>query len=308
MTTSTSKTPEQTPALMAILDVWEAYLDGDAGKEDVVGVLHQVGFAAEQHLEHLEALITQGRSSMDDPFVAQIGTAFARLIKAVGRLEQALEEAAPNETEFSAGLDMVRGATQALLSSHSQFLRDVQKDHWTECPSCQSRNSSSNTFCNNCRKPLPKTVVLSVAGEWSNYVAEEVTQIRTEDFSTTDNYRALESAVEGWADGRVQTRELRETVNRIVSSTEVHMRENRKLLEQFSGAGSEGLRLVEKLMKLERTLESAHHTLTRLLNATYDESLRSAVLRVRLTEYKLSAKELARLYFAIKSVHEGQAR
>ena len=297
---------EETPALAALLDAWEAYLDYEALDEDVIGVLHQIGFSADQHLRGLEEQIASGRTSVEDPVVCHIGEAFASFLKAVKMMLRQFEPGVMDEdtSRFEAGFKLARQATQRLISVHSGFLAAAEEESWTFCLSCRTRNKTTNRFCNCCNLPLPKSVEMVVDGKWSEFVAEEVTLLDDLPFDRTENYDRLEKAFAAWLDDRSQRAHLLAVLKQVIVNTEEHLIDNQKLKDHLLDINDPRPELWDVLEQTDEALESSIRALQNLLEGLHQRNPLPPILKVRLKEYRLISQTIARLYFALKQAHE----
>lgn len=297
---------EDTPALAALLDAWEAYQEYEALDEDVIGVLHQIGLSVEQHLQGLERQIASGEATVDDPVVCAIGEAFVSFLKAVKMMLKQFEPDVGEEdtSRFEIGFQLARQATQQLIAAHSGFLAAAEEDSWVFCISCRTRNKAANRFCNCCHLPLPKSVEMVVDGKWSEFVAEEVTLLDDLPFDRTENYDRLEKAFEAWLEDRSQRANLLAVLKQVMANTEEHLADNQELKERLLDINDTRPELWDVLEQTDEALETAGRALQNLSDGLQQKNPLPPILKVRLKEYRLISQSIAKLYFALKQAHE----
>lgn len=297
---------DETPAMAALIDVWEAYKMSEASDKDVIGVVHQVGLSLEQHLVGLEKEVARGRSSLQDDTVTLIGGAFVRFQKAIKLM---LEQFTPgtswtHRNPFESGLELARSATRKLLIAHQRFLEEAERDAWLTCPACSSRNRAENSYCNSCLQPLPVPVEICEDGVWVEYVAEELKKVQQGDFRDTPNFKRLDSAINSWAEGELMLSELDSLIQRILAETERHLQANTELRQELQSGGEPRGELSKALKAVEEHLETALRALRRLAMGVRETPVRKAVVRVRLVDYQLASQALASSYFTLKRAYE----
>ena len=124
--------PEQaedfdSPALMALRDVWDAYVEGEADSDDVVGVVHQIAASLEQHLDVLQEQVNQGTSDVYDPIFSSVCKAFMSHLQALKHMLKEFQgEADDGRCFFEEGYEMAQKATNQMMEAHHKTMARIE--------------------------------------------------------------------------------------------------------------------------------------------------------------------------------------
>lgn len=114
------------PALLSLREIWDAYLEGEADDGDVMGVIHQIGASLELHLDVLQEQVNSGKSDVYDPVFGTICRAFMSHLEALKHM--AKEFAADKDEEqsyFEEGYEMAQEATNQMMAAHDGGMQRI---------------------------------------------------------------------------------------------------------------------------------------------------------------------------------------
>lgn len=114
------------PALMALRDIWDAYVEGEVDDEDVVGVIHQIAASLEQHLDVLQEQVNQGKSDVYDPIFSSVCKAFMNHLQALKHMLKEFQGETDDERcFFEEGYEMAQKATNQMMEAHDKTMARI---------------------------------------------------------------------------------------------------------------------------------------------------------------------------------------
>lgn len=224
----------ESPSLSMLRAVWGAYGKGEAGPEDVLGVLDSVTGFINFELETLRQQAERGISDLNNPTFKRIVGAFELHLEAIDIMaEEFPEDEGGTGERFLEGFELAQQATLQLIEAHQSTMQHIEAMAKVACMFCSHSNPRESQRCARCGRPLPGS---ESGSSFSLMNAEGLETTGGPTGVVTQNYAILAEAVEDWRNGVIQAEELLTTLEDIEQRLACHQEESQHYYQEIEKA------------------------------------------------------------------------
>lgn len=224
----------ESPSLSMLRAVWGAYCSGEAGADDVLGVLDNVTGFIHFELETLRQQAARGVSDPANPTFQKITRAFELHLEAIDVMAEEFPEDADSGTgeRFLEGFALAVEATQQLIDAHQSTMEHIEAMANVACIFCSHSNPRETERCAKCGRPLPG----AESGSSFSMMNAEGLEMGGGGGRVTQNYAIVAEAVEDWRNGVIQAEELLTTLEDIEQRLACHQEESQQYYQEIEKA------------------------------------------------------------------------
>jgi hypothetical protein len=251
----------QSPALQALIEVWDDYESERADQDEVLKVIQRVEAFAQDKIQAMDKEGESEEVDLHDPNRVAIYIAFQDHLVGLGKMKEAFSQQSFDLVDES--FEVLQAATNQMVLGLHGLIEDEERYAPVLCIQCSEKNQKGTSYCAHCGAILPK---IEQENKKQLLAVAEPDQSIEEGGETTPNYMEVAEAHESWTE---QTLSDQEFYDVLVAVRERHVAQHTEVcqtLAELEGSDAAAEQL-EHLDSFAAVLELNATALDTMLNA-----------------------------------------
>ena len=234
------------PALVRILNAYDAYLQDRSQRRNLKLVIDSAREGVEKLLQTMDLCLEEGLDDPHNPIHQAARAGFDEFLQGLAALQESLERRDSDLAESA--LDHLQQGTNRIMDAFAFFQKLRNVLFTVRCPACDAEVQRGTPRCSACQAPIPQHQDLS-EGRVVAVNEEGVPQPQVAPPAlTTPNYQRLDLAIQSWRRGETDDDALWGDVTAVEANMSGHRQVNKNEMEDLEGLTEEEQALTVRLL------------------------------------------------------------